>query len=222
MFNIIEKFVSVDGEGPTVGELATFIRFQGCNLRCTWCDTVYSWEVENISEVLSTRDIYDYIKSTGSKNVTLTGGEPLIQENIDELLCLLDKDENLVVHIETNGSVDIGQFKKRYKSGNIKYIVDFKLPKSKMTNLMCLKNLEYVSKDDVYKFVVGSKNDLEIAYEVIENYNLTSKCLVYVSPVLGEIDMKEIVELMKEKKLNNVRLQVQLHKVIWDKDTKGV
>ena len=86
MFNIIEKFLSIDGEGPTAGELATFIRFQGCNLRCSWCDTKYSWAKEDITEKLNAYEIYKYIKNNKVKNVTLTGGEPLIQNNIEEFL----------------------------------------------------------------------------------------------------------------------------------------
>lgn len=220
MFNIIEKFLSLDGEGPTSGELATFIRFQGCNLRCSWCDTTYSFSEENIEEVLTAKEIYDYIKGNGSKNVTLTGGEPLIQENISELLDILNNDKELLVHIETNGSVDISDFKSRYK--NLRYIVDFKLPKSKMTSKMNLKNLEVVNKNDVYKFVVGGSEDLQEAYNLINKYDVHKKCLVYFSPVLGEIELEEIVEFIKDKKLNNVRLQVQLHKIIWDKDKRGV
>ncbi|WP_315069878.1 putative 7-carboxy-7-deazaguanine synthase QueE [uncultured Clostridium sp.] len=222
MFNIIEKFLSIDGEGPSAGELATFIRFQGCNLRCSWCDTIYSWEKDNISESLNTEQIYDYIKENRAVNVTLTGGEPLIQENINELLSILNCDHNLKVHIETNGAVDIEPFKKKHLNNNISYIIDFKLPSSNMTDKMNFNNLKVVDKNDVYKFVVGSHEDLKIAYEIINKYNLTSKCLVYLSPVSGNIDMQEIVEFMKENKLNNVRLQVQLHKIIWNKDTRGV
>ncbi len=222
MFNIIEKFLSIDGEGPSAGELATFIRFQGCNLRCSWCDTIYSWEKDNISESLNTEQIYDYIKENRVVNVTLTGGEPLIQENINELLSILNCDHNLKVHIETNGAVDIEPFKKKHLNNNISYIIDFKLPSSNMTDKMNFNNLKVVDKNDVYKFVVGSHEDLKIAYEIINKYNLTSKCLVYLSPVSGNIDMQEIVEFMKENKLNNVRLQVQLHKIIWNKDTRGV
>jgi len=220
MFNIVEKFLSIDGEGPSSGELATFIRFQGCNLRCSWCDTTYSWDKKSICEVLNAKEIYDYIKETDAINVTLTGGEPLIQENIDELLTLLNIDYNLKIHIETNGAVDIEPFKKRYK--NISYIVDFKLPSSKMSDKMNLNNLKVVEENDVYKFVVGSNDDLQMAYDIIGKYDLTSKCLVYLSPVLGNIDMQEIVEFMKENKLNKVRLQTQLHKIIWDKNARGV
>ena len=222
MFNIVEKFLSVDGEGPSSGELATFIRFQGCNLRCSWCDTTYSWDKDSTSEVLTAKEIYNYIKENEVTNVTLTGGEPLIQENIDELLELLNKDDNLKIHIETNGSVDIEPFKKKHTKNNISYIVDFKLPSSNMTNKMNLNNLNVVENNDVYKFVVGSNDDLQMAYELINKYDLTSKCLVYLSPVSGNIDMQEIVEFMKDKKLNKVRLQTQLHKIIWDKNARGV
>lgn len=222
MFNIVEKFLSIDGEGPTSGQLATFIRFQGCNLRCSWCDTTYSWNKESISETLSANEIYDYIKENKVTNVTLTGGEPLMQENIDELLGILNLDDNLNIHIETNGSVDIEPFKKRHTNNNISYIVDFKLPSSSMINKMELKNLETVSNNDVYKFVVGNNEDLQVAYDIISKYDLTSKCLVYLSPVSGNIDMQEVVEFMKDKRLNKVRLQIQLHKIIWDKNARGV
>jgi 7-carboxy-7-deazaguanine synthase len=222
MFNIVEKFLSIDGEGPSSGELATFIRFQGCNLRCSWCDTTYSWDKESICEVLNTQEIYNYIKENKVTNVTLTGGEPLIQNNIDGLLELLNEDNNLKVHIETNGAVNIESFKKRHKKNNISYIVDFKLPSSNMMNKMDLNNLKTVEENDVYKFVIGSNEDLQTAYDIIIKYDLTSKCLVYLSPVSGKIDMQEIVEFMKDKKLNKIRLQVQLHKIIWDKNARGV
>ncbi|NSB14849.1 putative 7-carboxy-7-deazaguanine synthase QueE [Clostridium beijerinckii] len=222
MFNIIEKFLSIDGEGPTSGELATFIRFQGCNLRCSWCDTTYSWDKENTSEVLTAEEIYKYIKENKVTNVTLTGGEPLIQKNIYELLELLNSDDNLKVHIETNGAVNIGTFKNKFINNNISYIVDFKLPSSNMMDRMDFNNLSIVESNDVYKFVIGSKEDLQIAYEIICKYNLTSKCFVYLSPVSGNIEMQEIVEFMKDKNLNKVRLQVQLHKIIWDKNARGV
>ena len=222
MFNIVEKFLSIDGEGPTSGELAVFIRFQGCNLRCSWCDTTYSWDKESTSETLSASEIYDYIKENKVINVTLTGGEPLIQDNVDELLALLNSDNELNIHIETNGSVDIEPFKMKHKGDNISYIVDFKLPSSKMTDSMYINNLNVVENKDVYKFVVGSTEDLQMAYEHIVKYDLTAKCLVYLSPVSGNIDMQEIVEFMKDKNLNKVRLQVQLHKIIWDKNARGV
>lgn len=220
IFNVIEKFLSVDGEGPTSGQLATFIRFQGCNLRCSWCDTTYSYNKESISETLSAEEIYEYIKENQVINVTLTGGEPLLQENIEELLELLNNDESLNVHIETNGSVDIEPFKKAFD--NLTFIVDFKLPLSGMTSKMNLNNLKSVDYNDVYKFVIGSHEDLEKAYEIIKEYDLTERCLVYFSPVSSVINMQDIVEYMKQRNLNKVRLQVQLHKIIWNPETRGV
>lgn len=222
MYTVIEKFLSIDGEGPSSGELATFIRFQGCNLRCSWCDTSYSWEKESTTELMSSNEIYEYIKRNGSTNVTLTGGEPLIQDNIDELIERLSIDETLKIHIETNGSVDIAPFKNRHHKSNIIYIVDYKLPSSKMDKFMNLANLNNIEPNDVYKFVIGSLEDLNIAYTLINEYHLTTKCFVYFSPVSGTIELEEIVEFMKVNMLNNVRLQVQLHKIIWDKNARGV
>ncbi|WP_027400558.1 putative 7-carboxy-7-deazaguanine synthase QueE [Anaerovorax odorimutans] len=222
MFNITEKFLSIDGEGPSAGEIATFIRFQGCNLRCSWCDTAYSWEKESTNEKLSVEEIYNYIKENECTNVTLTGGEPLIQDNIDELLEILNKDETLIIHIETNGSVDIGEFKRKHNKGNISYIVDYKLPSSKVMKYMNLNNLNSVGFKDAYKFVVGSMEDLKVAYEIIKEYNLSNKCSVYLSTVFGKIRPEQVVEFMKDKKLNKVKLQVQLHKIIWDEKVRGV
>ena len=91
-----------------------------------------------------------------------------------------------------------------------------------MTDLMVLENFEYVGNTDVYKFVLGSKEDLQEAYKIITKFDLTNKCLVYFSPVFGAIELEDIVEFMKDKNLNKVRLQVQLHKIIWDPNMKGV
>lgn len=220
MFNIIEKFISIDGEGPTAGQLATFIRFQGCNLRCEWCDTKYSFNENQITENLSAEDIYGFIKNNKIRNVTLTGGEPLIQQNIDSLFEILNSDSGLTVHIETNGSVDILQYKNKYK--NLIFIVDYKLPSSKMTENMQESNLRNVSENDVYKFVIASIEDLDKAYKVIQESDLDSRCKVYFSPVTGSIDYKEIIGFMINKNLDKVTFQVQLHKIVWGAETRGV
>lgn len=222
MFKVIEKFLSIDGEGPTQGELSTFIRFQGCNLRCKWCDTKYSYDTSESFEVLSGEEIYNYIKSNETYNVTLTGGEPLIQPNIEELLMLLSKDKKLKINIETNGAIAIKPFKSLIPSENIRYIIDFKLPDSGMTEFMNIDNFKFLSKRDVYKFVIASMNDLRYAENIIKKYELISKCQVYFSPVFGSINLQDIVEFMKSNKLNGVRLQVQMHKIIWGMDERGV
>lgn len=221
-YNVIEKFLSIDGEGPTAGELATFIRFGGCNLACSWCDTKYSIAKNIKGEVMTKEDIYVFIKENGTKNVTLTGGEPLIQEDIEELISFLSKDMELLIHIETNGSIPIYQYNKIKNLNNVSFIVDYKLPSSEMEKTMDLKNLEEVTLKDVYKFVIGSRVDLERAKELVDYYNLTEKTLVYFSPITSTIEAVEIVEFMKNNKMNNIRLQIQLHKIIWSPKTRGV
>ena len=219
---VVEKFVSIDGEGPMAGGLATFIRFAGCNLRCSWCDTSYSWEEKEDTEQFTADEIYQYIKQTGVKHVTLTGGEPLIHDGIKELLLLLNQEESLLVHIETNGSIPIQSFQQLFQNDRVRYIVDYKLSDSNMTGKMAMENLMSVTKKDVYKFVIASQNDLLEAKKIIEQYQLDDRCMVYFSPVLGQIDPQVIVEFMKEHQLGNVKLQLQLHKFIWPKESRGV
>lgn len=221
-YKIIEKFVSIDGEGPTAGALSVFIRFEGCNLRCKWCDTMYSFDGSSSVEHLTAQEILDYILETGVKHVTLTGGEPLWQEDIEDVLDLLAGQSEITVHIETNGAVDITPFKARYKGQSIYFILDYKLHTSGMMHKMLPQNLEAVTTNDVYKLVVGSSEDLGAAYEIISKHDLAKRCQVYLSPVKKHIDPAFIVEFMKEKKLNDVKLQLQLHKIIWPKESRGV
>lgn len=129
-------------------------------------------------------EIYKYIKDTGIKNVTLTGGEPLFRENMDVLLRILSVDEGLYIEIETNGSVDFSKYLESCK--NISFTMDYKLSASGMEEHMCIENMQYLRKMDTVKFVVGSIRDLERAKEVIEKYQLTQKCHIYISPVFGK------------------------------------
>lgn len=222
MLPVIEQFVSLDGEGPTAGELAYFVRFQQCNLRCSWCDTVYSWDDSAEVQWKTAEQIYNEIKESSIHNVTLTGGEPLIQDDILELLYLLRKDTNLSIHIETNGSIDILPFKKACPADNIIYILDYKLPASGMEQQMYLANFEQVSERDVYKFVIASQEDLDQAIAMVQKYQLQNRCQVFFSPVQEQIEPLQIVDAMKAHCLNNVRLQLQLHKILWPKEMRGV
>jgi 7-carboxy-7-deazaguanine synthase len=221
-YNIIEKFLSIDGEGPTAGEIAAFIRFGGCNLSCSWCDTAYSIDMSTSGEQLTKEDVYGFIKSTGAVNVTITGGEPLIQEGVEDLIYFLSQDQELFIHIETNGSVPVYEFKRIIPLANVSFIVDYKLPSSRTESRMDLKNFELLSVKDVCKFVIGSREDLEKAKMIIDRYGLAEKCLVYLSPITSMIEPAEIVEFMKKNRMNRIRLQLQLHKIIWSPDTKGV
>ena len=219
-FRITEKFISINGEGVRAGQLAVFIRFAGCNLDCSYCDTKWANQSDTSYTLMTENEIYNYIKETGIKNVTITGGEPLIQPDIEVLIETLSCDISLNVEIETNGSADIGRFSRI--SIPPMFTMDYKLPSSGMEKFMNTDNFSYLCKDDTVKFVAGSHNDLETAYQIIEKYNLIKKCHVYISPVFGSINPEDIVEFMKQKKLNDVNLQLQLHKIIWSPDKKGV
>ncbi len=219
-FKVVERFVSINGEGRRSGQLAIFIRFAGCNLNCSYCDTLWANEKDVSYELISSKDIYDYIKSQKIKNVTLTGGEPLMQKGIVELLKLLSKDKELYVEIETNGSVLLDEFLDIENSPS--FTMDYKLPSSNMENKMALDNFRYLTNKDTVKFVSGSIEDLEKVKEIIKKYNLVNTTNVYISPVFGKINLDTIVEFMKNNKMNGVNLQLQLHKIIWNPNKKGV
>ncbi|MHB7978674.1 putative 7-carboxy-7-deazaguanine synthase QueE [Clostridium sporogenes] len=219
-FKVVERFVSINGEGRRSGQLAIFIRFAGCNLNCSYCDTLWANEKDVSYQLISSKDIYDYIKSQKIKNVTLTGGEPLMQKGIVELLKVLSKDKELYVEIETNGSVLLDEFLDIENSPS--FTMDYKLPSSNMENKMALDNFRYLTNKDTVKFVSGSIEDLEKAKEIIKKYNLVNTTNIYISPVFGKINLDTIVEFMKNNKMNGVNLQLQLHKIIWDPNKKGV
>ncbi|MBR1816796.1 MAG: putative 7-carboxy-7-deazaguanine synthase QueE [Lachnospiraceae bacterium] len=219
-YKVVEKFVSINGEARRAGELACFIRFAGCNLNCSYCDTRWANEKNAPYEILSEEEIYEFIKSSNVKNVTLTGGEPLLQENIKRLITLLSKDKELNIEIETNGAVDISDFIDIGE--NVTFTVDYKLPASGMEEKMCLSNYELLRDIDTVKFVVSDKNDLDKTYKIINKYNLDKRLQVYISASFGKISNEDIVKYMLEHNMNSVRIQLQLHKYIWNPDKKGV
>ena len=219
-YSVVEKFVSINGEGTKAGQLAVFIRFAGCNLNCNYCDTMWANKHDVKADTLTEFEIYDYIKSTGVTNVTLTGGEPLLRDNIENLLRILSSDKSLFVEIETNGSVDLAPY--RGISENVSFTLDYKLPGSGMESKMNMDNYEELSKVDTVKFVVSDVTDLDKARQIILDYKLTEKCNVYLSPVFGRIEPVEIVNYMIEHKMNKINMQLQMHKIIWDPEMKGV
>lgn len=208
---------ALTGEGLRTGELAAFIRLSGCNLRCSYCDTKYALE-DNLGEELSIERIIQEVDKIGFKNITITGGEPLIHKDIEKLISkLLDKGYN--INIETNGSVNIEDY-----LGKCLITIDYKCPSSLMEKSMNLDNLEKLTENDVLKFVINEK-DFDTVKKILKKYNL--KCYVYLSPIFGEIDLKKIVEFMKEchsqgMNMRKVRMQVQLHKIVWKPDERGV
>lgn len=219
-YKVVEKFVSINGEGTRAGELAVFIRFMGCNLNCSYCDTAWANQESAAYTLMTEEQIYRYIKGTGTKNVTLTGGEPLLDPNILQLLQLLSEDKELLVEIETNGSIDLSAFTQI--SNPPSFTMDYKLPGSLMEASMLVSNFSFLTMNDTIKFVAGSIEDLDRAREIIGRLELTERCRVYLSAAYGKIDWEEIVDYMKKYRMNDVALQLQLHKVIWAANRRGV
>lgn len=211
-FKVVEIFESINGEGRRVGQLAIFIRLQKCNLNCSYCDTRWANGDDAPYTLMSEDEIYDRILKSGIKNITLTGGEPLLHKDVEILLEKIGENPNLSLEIETNGSIELEKFSK-LKNPPL-FTMDYKLPSSKMENKMCLDNFKYLTLKDTVKFVVGTIEDLKKAKEIIERYSLIGKCAVYFSPVFNSIDPIEIVKFMKENRLNGVNLQLQIHKFI--------
>ena len=218
---VAEKFISINGEGTRAGELAVFVRFVGCNLRCTYCDTMWANEPGCPYEEMTPAQICDYVRSTVISNVTLTGGEPLLQKQMGELIGQLIRDCGVRVEIETNGAVDLHPFA-QIPEGRPSFTMDYKLPSSGCEDRMITENFSVLQAQDTVKFVSGSREDLERAAEIIEEYGLLDRCYVYFSPVFGKIEPVEIVDFMLENKLNKARIQIQMHKVIWDPNERGV
>lgn len=205
-----EIFDSIEGEGKRAGELTTFIRLTGCNLRCSYCDTAYAFKEGHPMTV------QEILGEVHYPNVTLTGGEPLMQD-IGELLEALQSHN---VNIETNGSLNIQKY---FDFDNVFFTVDFKCGTSGMTKEMLPHNFKNLRKRDVLKFVVGSHDDLVQAKELYLFFygNLRNRH-IYVSPVFGKIEPAEIVDFMKKENLRKWRIQLQLHKFIWDPEKRGV
>lgn len=219
MFPVAEKFVSINGEAAHAGELAAFIRFRGCNLCCSYCDTRWANSADAPAEEMSAGELTEWVLSAGVKNVTLTGGEPLLQQEIHTLTDALIS-RGIRVEIETNGSISVEKLAKRELRPVL--TLDYKLPSSGMEQHMLTENYSFLGSHDTVKFVVGSHEDLERAARIIGRYKLTEKCHVYLSPVFGSIEPAEIVDFMTEHSMNGVRIQLQLHKFIWEPERRGV
>ena len=209
---VVEIFKSIDGEGIRVGYPVTFIRLAGCNLRCNYCDTKYSYEDEKFTE-MTPQEIYNQVYKLGGKRITLTGGEPLIHKDVKVLVDLLIQ-KGYEVNIETNGSVDITLFLDKHTI----ITMDYKCASSDMEDKMLLDNISKLRKQDVLKFVVSDDKDLDTVQRIYQN----TKATVYISPVFGRIEPKQIVEYMLEHNMENCRVQVQLHKIIWNPEERGV
>lgn len=211
-----EIFSSIDGEGITTGALATFVRLTGCNLRCSYCDTAYAFDEGNEMDI---DDIVKKCHELGNRHITLTGGEPLFQENS---MTLIEKliDEGFHVNLETNGSITIPSDIEQ----GLTITMDWKTPISAMHEHMKDENLCHLRESDCLK-IVCSESDFYYVKDLLMEYR--PKCYVYLSPIFGKCDTRNLVSFLKELHSDGLdtekyRVQIQLHKVIWDPQKRGV
>ncbi|MBR2779699.1 MAG: putative 7-carboxy-7-deazaguanine synthase QueE [Firmicutes bacterium] len=221
LFPVAEHFASINGEGARAGEPAYFIRFTSCNLQCSYCDTAWANAPDAPYEALGVQEIMELVREAGLRDVTLTGGEPLLQKGLEELLESLLADGTRRVEIETNGSVSIRPFLD-FGGRRPVFTLDYKLPGSGMEAAMDTENYQYLEPEDSVKFVVSGREDMETACRIINTFDLAEKCNVFFSPVFGRIEPVEIVDFLLANRLNGVRLNLQLHKIVWDPDRRGV
>ena len=246
--NVIEIFGSIDGEGSRQGLLTTFLRLHDCNIRCSYCDTTYSYGIDSVFTEMTAAEVANVIESFGNHRITITGGEPLLQEAaVVELIDELNRRKAETMQDNTSGQagstciIDIDKFDKRemlnnslydfnietngtiipsFHRDNVWFTYDYKTPSSLAEESMNVDIFKAATERDLIKFVVGSPEDLDCMRRIIDQYPTAAQ--IYVSPVWGQIEAVLIIDYMKAYNLQNVRFQLQIHKFVWDPDTKGV
>jgi 7-carboxy-7-deazaguanine synthase len=213
MLTINEIFHSIQGESTYAGAPCVFVRLTACDLRCTWCDTPYAF-TEGRKRTIA--DVVDEVVAVGCPLVEITGGEPLLQDDVYPLLAGL-RDRGLTVLVETGGQISVD----RVPAGVVK-IVDVKCPGSGESSRNHWPNLDLLAPADQVKFVILDRADYEFARGVVQRHQLTSKCgAVLFSPVHGVLASAELAAWILEDGLA-VRLQLQVHKYIWGAHARGV
>ena len=209
-----ETFHSIQGESSYAGYPCVFVRLTGCNLRCSYCDTQYAYYDGDDLEI---EEILNRIKQFQCHLVEVTGGEPLFQTETPRLIHNLLED-GFTVLLETNGSLDISLVDSRCIR-----IVDIKCPTSGEAEHNDTENLDRLTANDELKFVIGNRTDYVYAKDVLELLNKKAIVVrhIHFSPVFGEITPEQLASWILEDHLP-VRLSLQMHKIIWHPDKRGV
>ena len=214
MLRVTELFRSIQGESTHAGRRCTFVRLTGCPMRCTWCDSEYTFSG---GEHFTIEAIIDRVRQLGCNLVEVTGGEPLAQREAFDLIKRLC-DQDYEVLIETGGFVSTADVDSRAK-----IILDVKCPGSGEAERNHWPNLERLrAESDEVKFVIADRGDWEFAREIIARYQLEQRThALLISPAWAQVDLKELADWIAGSGLN-VRMQLQLHKYIWGPDVHGV
>lgn len=231
-FPVVEQFVSVNGEGLAAGRLAAFIRFAGCNLDCAYCDTRWANGADAVASAQprSADELVDWVRSAGVSAVTLTGGEPLLQTGLPDLvqrLLAVEDPHPLRVEVETNGSCSVApllQLRDHVVAGSLHLTVDWKTPAAGADACARMLPDAFAGLDgrDAVKFVVGSVDDVAFAGKRAAEAGLFGRCAVLVSPVWGSVDPAEVAAALQRFGMHEARLQLQLHKILWPDVSRGV
>jgi 7-carboxy-7-deazaguanine synthase len=213
VLTINEIFYSIQGESTFAGKPCVFVRLAGCDLRCTWCDTPYAF---NEGHKMSVDAVLQQVAAYGSSLVEVTGGEPLLQEEVYPLMERL-LDSGRTVLLETGGQIDVSRV-----PGAVVKVMDVKCPASGESDKMDWANIEHLGGRDQVKFVIQDRADYEFARDIVARHALDRRCeAVLFSPVHGVLDPKDLSEWILGDRLP-VRLQLQLHKHIWGANVRGV
>ncbi len=209
---INEIFHSIQGESSYAGLPCVFVRLTACNLRCTWCDTAYSFHE---GAPMKVSDVVVKVLEYNCPLVEITGGEPLLQPNVFPLMARLC-DLGKRVLLETSGSVDVSRVDPR-----VVKIMDVKCPGSGECGKNLYDNIRFLDKKDEAKFVIADRSDYDWARQMMAEHQLSNLCTVLFSPVWGKLPLKTLAEWILADKLA-VRMQTQWHKHIWGPETRGV
>ncbi|TMW73362.1 7-carboxy-7-deazaguanine synthase QueE [Alteribacter natronophilus] len=224
---MVEIFETVEGEGTAAGYPTVFVRVFHCNLRCHWCDTPYSYAPAKPEFEAEIGEIIDRINEFDSRYICFTGGEPLIhgRKSAALLKAMADIPRIEDIHIETNGGIDLEPFQALRQSdqavgSKARFVMDYKLTGSGERNRMIHSNFPLLESRDEVKFVIAGDEDFSEAKEVVESEH--KKGHVLFSPVWESMPPKKLVEKVLEHKLSQVKVSLQLHKIIWHPDQRGV
>ncbi|HNX01411.1 MAG TPA: radical SAM protein [Candidatus Cloacimonadota bacterium] len=213
MLSISEIFLSIQGESTYAGLPCIFIRLSGCNIRCSYCDTTYAYEEGkkySVEAILDEMQQYEPVRL-----VEITGGEPLLQHDVYELISTL-RDMDYQILLETNGTIDI-----KNVPFYVTCIMDIKCPSSGYGDAFLLSNLNEIHRDhDEIKFVLSDENDYKWALEFIRKHDLLEQKILF-SCVHGKLEPSSLAEWIRRDRLP-IRLQLQLHKYIWHPEKRGV